>query len=347
LFYIQKGCDILKKFINMSLVFFFVIILFGCNQDNSKIVYYHLTLSGENNYLAVPLESKYPAGEVVEIVTQVIMDADIVIYLNDELVEKTYHGTPNWKYQFIMPAKDSTLEFTTDGGLYKETIFSNVEMLDPMDTSEYFERDFDSVDFVETYDLSQISSMIGDHQSQNFAYGSIITANLPTSVSTERRFVINEIVNDDITQKEYYQSKTEENGILQISIYQYVELTNGVGIIMNQTNDEFTKSSISMENEYTFYVDLSPARLEMLYNDTANVTYQVSSIDDLTFLKIAGTISHYPNRLEFYEVECEMIYVIIDNQIIAWYYTETSTSPLVSGIWQITQYCVPFDTDEK
>ncbi len=48
-------------------------------------------------------------GDIVEIRTEVLMDADIHVYANGYEVEKTHSDSDYWEYSFTMPAEDVTI----------------------------------------------------------------------------------------------------------------------------------------------------------------------------------------------------------------------------------------------
>ena len=59
----------------------------------------------EDDFLATPANAK--AGELVEIRTQVLIDADIHVYLdNEKEVQKSHYDSDYWGYSFTMPSKD-------------------------------------------------------------------------------------------------------------------------------------------------------------------------------------------------------------------------------------------------
>lgn len=85
--------------------------IINANGQKADDKEYNLHISGETNVLITELKGKYRQGEVVEIATSVICDADLYIYLNGERIRQTSADAPYWTYCFTMPARDSELFF--------------------------------------------------------------------------------------------------------------------------------------------------------------------------------------------------------------------------------------------
>ena len=54
-------------------------------------------------------EEKYTPGDVVELKTHVLMDADIEVYLGDFKIPKTHYDSDYWGFMFVMPNRHITL----------------------------------------------------------------------------------------------------------------------------------------------------------------------------------------------------------------------------------------------
>lgn len=57
-----------------------------------------------DNFISIPSEAK--AGDMVEIRTGILFDADIHVYVDGQEIEKTHYDSDYWGYSFIMPARD-------------------------------------------------------------------------------------------------------------------------------------------------------------------------------------------------------------------------------------------------
>ena len=63
-----------------------------------------------------PEEEK--AGERVTIVTHILMDADLVVYVNGEKIEQIPYDAAGWGYTFVMPDEEVYIEFDVVGTIY-------------------------------------------------------------------------------------------------------------------------------------------------------------------------------------------------------------------------------------
>lgn len=57
-----------------------------------------------DNFISTPSCAK--SGEVVEIKTHILYDADIHVYVDGEEIEKSHYDSDYWGYSFTMPQKD-------------------------------------------------------------------------------------------------------------------------------------------------------------------------------------------------------------------------------------------------
>ena len=77
---------------------------------------FNVTVTGETNLLAENLLEVYSAPSPVTIKTNVLMDADIAIYVNDKRIEKDENISDDnyWYYSFIMPYEDVVIRIETE-----------------------------------------------------------------------------------------------------------------------------------------------------------------------------------------------------------------------------------------
>lgn len=76
---------------------------------------YKLTVTGNTNMLREPLEPYYQAGTEVKIVTPVIMDSSIYVYVNNQKLDKERLPEEHiFVSTFIMPEEDVTVHLTHD-----------------------------------------------------------------------------------------------------------------------------------------------------------------------------------------------------------------------------------------
>lgn len=83
----------------------------GASTSSSGVTKYALSLTGHTEFLLEPLEPSYPAGARIEVVTSIIYDADLNIYLDGEKIAQEIMRSDNWHYSFTMPSHDATLDF--------------------------------------------------------------------------------------------------------------------------------------------------------------------------------------------------------------------------------------------
>ncbi|MCH5351475.1 MAG: hypothetical protein J1F39_05870 [Clostridiales bacterium] len=84
--------------------------------------YYTLNVIDLDNYIIERLNGTYKAGTSVTVKTEVLLDVDMIAYLNGEslgrqtavLENDEYH----WEFYFTMPECDSTLTFELSGGMF-------------------------------------------------------------------------------------------------------------------------------------------------------------------------------------------------------------------------------------
>ncbi|MFA7560644.1 MAG: hypothetical protein WCY80_00910 [Candidatus Izemoplasmatales bacterium] len=335
----------MKKSIALVVVVLTTLPFIGCDSFDfhnlkSNDIYYQLTLENFSEYLVYPLESQYKANTVVIVTTQIIYDANIVLYLNGELVTQTSADTPYWTYEFIMPEEDSVLNFNVETIEGTETIFDFTEILSPNIPVDYFQADLEEVSYEELYDLSTIISMLGDSNQSNFTYGNISESNTERFNIVTQRLIYSKYENDSVFQNSFYQYKGRNTEITQ-NDYQYTQIIDGAAYSLNQTNGELSSSNFVIQGNYTFWYELSPKRFNLLNEEVNNITYKMGNKDESTIVQIIGEF--FDETEELYDTACEITYIIENDHIIAWIYTETATSPILEGFWKTTQYCIPYD----
>ena len=78
------------------------------------------------------IKTKYEQGEVVKIKTQILMDAEIEIYVNNVQVPKTDSDGDYWLYKFYMPNCDSwLLAETVDGFKEQKDYYKTIHFVNP------------------------------------------------------------------------------------------------------------------------------------------------------------------------------------------------------------------------
>ena len=96
--------------------------------DNSnQRISYSLTITGETHLLAsephlpstdmIPASYSYYPGDWVVFGVSKVMDADVVVRLNDEKLESHQESSEIYYYQFYMPARDSVIDISIEGGI--------------------------------------------------------------------------------------------------------------------------------------------------------------------------------------------------------------------------------------
>lgn len=106
---------------------------------------YSLTVVDPSNLLIEPLKDNYKAGETVIVKVNILMDADVIAYLDGQNIGKyevieTNGEYTHWEFHFTMPDHDATLTFEikdgflpneNDGFLPKEGNEYNLTVIDP------------------------------------------------------------------------------------------------------------------------------------------------------------------------------------------------------------------------
>ena len=189
------------------------------------------------------------------------------------------------------------------------------------------------------YDLSSITKILSDRETDDYQYGVLIE-----SYNGSERKTYDSLIRNHKTQGESIYETEQYHYIApddRREIYQYYLLKGENGYLLNETDGVFSCATFGKHGN-SDWMDYSPSHLDLLKKDTS-LTYNVAEQNGYTYLSISGEYNDYPNRLEYYNMSCEIIYVIKDNAIVAWLYTDTATSPEKDGYWRHTRYCIPLD----
>ena len=98
------------------------------HTDNSnQRIAYSLTITGETHLLAsephlpstdmIPASYSYYPGDWVIFGVSKVMDVDVVVKLNEEKLESHQESSDIYYYQFYMPARDSVIDISIEGGI--------------------------------------------------------------------------------------------------------------------------------------------------------------------------------------------------------------------------------------
>ena len=118
----------MKKIMFSIIIILIAVLSVSCvAEDNEKETpemgnSYLLTIEKGLNLLYENLPEKAVAGEKVSIKTNILIDADCLVYVNGVLIEETLLDeiTDYWLYEFIMPESDVTIIIDTDVVSYLE-----------------------------------------------------------------------------------------------------------------------------------------------------------------------------------------------------------------------------------
>lgn len=118
----------MKKIMYSIIVILIAVFLVGCgSEDGGKEIAgegksYLLNIEKGAHLLYENLPEKIEAGKTVSIKTNILMDADCLVYVNGVLIEETLLDeiTDYWLYEFIMPESDVTIIIDTDVVSYLE-----------------------------------------------------------------------------------------------------------------------------------------------------------------------------------------------------------------------------------
>ncbi len=86
------------------------------SDDNLYLLYDLGDMDMRNHFISLPESAK--AGETVEIKTEVLMDADIYLFVEGTEIKKTHSDSDYWGYTFVMP--DHGVKVTAKPSLIKE-----------------------------------------------------------------------------------------------------------------------------------------------------------------------------------------------------------------------------------
>ena len=339
----------MKKLAVASLVFCSLATI-GCAKEDD--VLYTLTLKNHEQFLIEPLQSRYRAGTAVEVYTTVLYDDELEIFLNDEKIEKTGSDLSHWKYEFVMPSLDSILDFRVVEDTKTETIHDYVEIHEATVPESYFSCDMRKTE--SPYDFSPIQSMMGDRNTNNYEYGFVMEADVYWPLTEgdienhkihESQLLQNRKIGEDTYQTQEYYYRDSKNDLEISETYQYDQIKNNDGLVLNQTNDRFHVSTYGTDpNSNTFYYSLQPSMLDLLKLETEDLVYQEGIKDGCEWISVSGTYTDSTlNRQSYDRISCKITYAIKDRAILSWMYEELATDPEMPGYWKTSQYCFPND----
>ena len=106
-----------KSFISLIIILLVTILcLSSCNISEiiNKFDAYRVTVTGETEHLGQPLLPFYKAGDTVEIKVDIIIDAEISVYVNNEKLSSIGYDKDYNLYEFEIPNEDVTVHLTFD-----------------------------------------------------------------------------------------------------------------------------------------------------------------------------------------------------------------------------------------
>ena len=134
----------MKKFISFLVFVLCLFILSSCQTQGGKVPgidvggtdaqdKYKLTVEGHTEYVYTDeLKSIYDEGELVEVKTNILMDAEIEMYINNVRVPKTDSDGDYWLYKFYMHNCNSILTVKcVDGFKQEENYYRTIRFVNP------------------------------------------------------------------------------------------------------------------------------------------------------------------------------------------------------------------------
>lgn len=207
----------------------------------------------------------------------------------------------------------------------------------------YFDCEMQEVS-EDTYDLSALTKMLGDRETDNYQYGYYSCGDYGNGASAYNFLLYNhKTENGSLYITKQSHSNYKENYKMVTESYQYEQVKDGKGYLLHESDGVFSTGTYTTSGNPGWHYEHKPTNSKLL-KESANLTYKAGERDGCIYLSITGEYNDYPNRLEYYNLSCEMIYVIKDNKIIAWLYTHVETSPIRDGEWKLAEYCIPLET---
>ena len=109
----------MKKILILTMVTILALALTACAMPEKETftITYDLGSIAEH-FTYAPTKAK--AGDSVELKTEILIDADIHVYVDGKELEKSHYDSDYWGYSFIMPEKDLlvTARFYTKGEIW-------------------------------------------------------------------------------------------------------------------------------------------------------------------------------------------------------------------------------------
>ncbi len=192
--------------------------------------------------------------------------------------------------------------------------------------------------------MSSINTRVGMREYGSYEYGYLSESstgkdNYPDVAHTTYTSIIDryKIIDGNVYDVSHLTSLETRGGEKIDEQFQYTQHKDGKGYVLNETNLEFFASKSEM-----YAGDKSlPSELSNL-NAGKNLTYKYGEKDGYLYLSIAGEYV-YSSAYTFPYAVGEAIFVIKNQKIFAWSFTETTTSDEEQGYWKYTSYCIPFE----
>ena len=107
----------MKRLMYFILIFFLLLTVSSCDSTGHLIspidpsnIKHTITITGDRDVVYTKIEDEtYSSGDIVELKTHILMDADIEVYLGDFKIPKTHYDSDYWGYMFVMHNKHITL----------------------------------------------------------------------------------------------------------------------------------------------------------------------------------------------------------------------------------------------
>ncbi len=213
--------------------------------------------------------------------------------------------------------------------------------------TSYFECEMCEVPKIDETALRAIGVIVGKSHSADFEFGRINTANLPdenyTSVLTVRELNTYRDGEHIKTQHLYsYENPSSDGSEKPTETYQYYQLTNDSGYVLNETNSVFLLSTFTSDFSAENPNAVDPT--EILSRECESEVFKTGKKNSLTYISISQNFIDSDNG-GYSQTNSEVIYVLKEENIVAWYYSETMTSPTLSGKWKKEIYCIPYNSE--
>lgn len=189
----------------------------------------------------------------------------------------------------------------------------------------------DSIDFIRGYDI------VSRNPNFNFEYGQLSTWYKENEL-IKKDSILTRVrnINDVIYDVNEFQSTEGNNS-------QYEQVIDGQGFYLNQNydvDDALHIGTFETEAEYTFILGQRPA--DILALSTSEIKYEYRLYPDIEIVRISGKYNDSENRVELFNITFDITYLIKNNTIIAFLFSEKATNTDCTEYTEITEYCIPF-----